>query len=304
VINLFVQKLINFFPTEKIPQNKLIKFFIKLIYFLIRNFLTGPFIIKTKFFKIYAYPQKKESSSIYYRGFHEYDFLIRINNLYDRNSKILFLDVGANVGNNTLSVSNYFKNLSCYSFEPHPKYFEQLKNNVKLNSLKNVRCFDLCIGNSNKKINFYLDNSNPGGASVFNDNISFHTKLSKPTLSKIETQEVSLDEFLKNIQLNSFDNFFLKIDVEGGEKSVLDGAFKFIKNYNPDILLEIEEKNFSIHRNLEDNLKILKKFNYNFYNNFLFKVDIEKEIELFKDKLINKKHFHYDLFITKKNYII
>jgi len=111
VINHFVQKLINFFPTEKIPKNKFIKFIFKLIYFLIRNILKGPFVIKTDFFKIHAYPQKQESSSIYYRGFHEYSFLKIINNLYHRDSKIIFLDIGANVGNNTLSVANFYKNI-------------------------------------------------------------------------------------------------------------------------------------------------------------------------------------------------
>ena len=94
----------------------------------------------------------------------------------------------------------------------------------------------------------------------------------------------------------------MKIDVEGGEKNVLDGAYNFIKKYNPDILLEIEEKNFLDDKSIENNLQDLKKLNYNFYKNFLFKVDIEKEIKFFKNKLIDQKHFHYDFFITKKNY--
>jgi len=302
VINHFVQKLINFFPTEKIPKNKFIKFIFKLIYFLIRNILKGPFVIKTKFFKIYAYPQKQESSSIYYRGFHEYSFLEIINNLYHRDSKIIFLDIGANVGNNTLSVANFYKNISCYSFEPNPKYFSQLNKNIELNDLNNIKTFNYCIGLDNAKSNFYIDLNNPGGSTLNKKNITFHPTLKKPNLKKILIKEESLDGFLKNIDLSKYQNFFIKIDVEGAELRVLQGANNFIKKFFPDILLEIEEKNF-MENSIDKKLIELSNIGYSFYKNFKFKINIKEEINDLKSKVEQKKHFHLDFFITKRKNI-
>lgn len=302
MINLFVQKLINFFPTEKIPKNKFIKFIFKLIYFLIRNILKGPFVIKTDFFKIHAYPQKQESSSIYYRGFHEYSFLKIINNLYHRDSKIIFLDIGANVGNNTLSVANFYKNISCYSFEPNPKYFSQLNKNIKLNNLNNVKTFDYCIGLDNTETNFYIDLNNPGGSTLNKKNITFHPTLKKPNLKKILIKEESLDGFLKNIDLSKYQNFFIKIDVEGAELRVLQGANNFIKKFFPDILLEIEEKNF-MENSIDKKLVELSNIGYSFYKNFKFKINIKEEIYELKSKIEQKKHFHLDFFITKRENI-
>lgn len=298
MINIFVQKLINFFPTEKIPKNKFIKFIFKLIYFLIRNILKGPFVIKTEFFKIHAYPQKRESSSIYYRGFHEYNFLTIINNLYHIDSKIIFLDIGANVGNNTLSVANFYKNICCYSFEPNPKYFSQLNKNVELNNLNNVKTFDYCIGLDNAELNFYIDLNNPG-STLNKNNITFHPILKKPNLKKILIKEESLDSFLKNIDLSKYQNFFIKIDVEGAELKVLQGANNFIKNFFPDMLLEIEEKNF-IQNSIDKKLIELSNIGYSFYKNFKFKINIKEEIFELKSKVEQKKHFHLDFFITKR----
>jgi len=302
VINHFVQKLINFFPTEKIPKNKFIKFIFKLIYFLIRNILKGPFVIKTDFFKIHAYPQKQESSSIYYRGFHEYSFLKIINNLYHRDSKIIFLDIGANVGNNTLSVANFYKNISCYSFEPNPKYFSQLNKNIELNDLNNIKTFNYCIGLDNAKSNFYIDLNNPGGSTLNKKNITFHPTLKKPNLKKILIKEESLDGFLKNIDLSKYQNFFIKIDVEGAELRVLQGANNFIKNFFPDILLEIEERNF-MENSIDKKLIELSNIGYSFYKNFKFKINIKEEINDLKSKVEQKKHFHLDFFITKRKNI-
>lgn len=299
-----IQLFINFFPTKKIPTNKLIKFFFKFFYFLIRKVFKGPFVIETSFFKVLAYTGKNESSSIYFRGFHDYNYLLFINRLYHQNDKSLFIDVGANIGNNTLSFAKKYTNSYCYSFEPHPKYYNQLKENIELNKLKNVEFYNLCLSNCSEDTYFYLDKNNPGGSRMLKNPLSFHKKINLNNYEEIRMKTEALDVFLKSIKISDYNNFFLKIDVEGNEKKVLQGSEKFILSYFPDILLEIEEKNFDKDQDIRKTLFWLESIGYNFFLNLKkTKINLNEIISINEEKFKNKIHFHEDLFISKKKTI-
>ena len=302
-MKFIIQKIIDLYPTHLIPQNKILRFFFKIIYFSIRNFFSSPFIIQTSFFKIYAYPKKKESASIYFRGFHEFDFIKKINHLYKVNSRILFLDIGANVGNNTLAAAKHYHNIECHSFEPSPKYFYQLNANIKLNNLDNVKTYNFCIGQNNSEIDFFVDLNNPGGSTAHENHLSFHPNLLKPKFEKIKTKVKSLDFFLNDINTNDFNNFFIKIDVEGNEKYVLEGAANFINKHSPDMILEIEERNFADSFDISQKLISLSNQGYFFYKNFTDEVNIKNDLKMFFDYIEKKKHFHFDYFISKKKHV-
>ena len=112
--------------------------------------------------------------------------------------------------------------------------------------------------------------SNIEGKGRFSDNLpntqfsQYHSaggRLSesgKISVSKIKIDNFKLDKKIKGI----------KIDTEGHELEVLEGAQTCIRNHKPDIILEINENCFDMCLNL------LKKEGYNFY----FIDEIEQKI--------------------------
>ena len=89
---------------------------------------------------------------------------------------------------------------------------------------------------------------------------------------------------------------FIKIDAEGSELNVLNGAKKLIKKYKPTLLIEIEERYIS--EPIEKSLKRILDFGY---NGFALIGDILTPLKYFDG---NKNHridygpnFHANAFI-------
>ena len=92
------------------------------------------------------------------------------------------------------------------------------------------------------------------------------------------------DEFdIKTIKLDNFDFknkiSFIKIDVEGHELNVIEGARNTIEKHKPNLLIEIEEKH--THKKLSESLYYIENLGYKTYilnNNEL--VEFNKIIEI------------------------
>jgi FkbM family methyltransferase len=119
----------------------------------------------------------------------------------------LFVDVGANVGCFTLLASG-IKKAYTIAIEPIPKTFQQLRNNLRINGL-DEKIDALNIGLSDKN-----------GTLHFTHNVSQNNHVAnKNDTDTIEIGVKTLDEILKDKN-----PILLKIDVEGFEKAVIDGA--------------------------------------------------------------------------------
>ncbi len=136
------------------------------------------------------------------------------------------LDIGANIGNHSVFFSNYFNKV--ISFEPHPKIFKIL--NLNTEDKKNIEIHNFGLSNINGN-NFMVENNlNMGGSRITNNkkNIDLSVALKK------------LDDFgkeYKNITL-------LKIDAEGHELEVLEGAVNIINRNKPIIIFEQQKSDF------------------------------------------------------------
>jgi len=145
-----------------------------------------------------------------------------------------FVDVGANYGYYTcLAHENMPKNSTIYSFEANPMKFGNLYiNNRIYNSKSNFNTTMKCIAISNtteKNIKFYLpddDNQCSGGL--------YHNRNHNDKYIEVETD--TLDNIIKD---NPVD--LIKIDVEGAEVEVLEGAINIIKNQKPIIMMEVHK---------------------------------------------------------------
>jgi FkbM family methyltransferase len=144
------------------------------------------------------------------------------------NSKVIIFDVGANIGNYAKALLQSFKeNFHIYSFEPFSTPFKQLA------LIKNERLTLVNKGLSDKKEELLIHTSDEyseiGG--VYDRTYAFsdipHDKTEK-------CQFITIDDFCFENSLAKIN--FLKIDVEGHELAVLQGAKKTIENGNIDFI--------------------------------------------------------------------
>ncbi|MDP4009996.1 MAG: FkbM family methyltransferase [Candidatus Shapirobacteria bacterium] len=136
------------------------------------------------------------------------------------------VDVGANIGYDTvLFAKKVGKNGKVYSIEPDPTNFAILEKNIKSNGLKNVVVVKAALGNANKKMKFFESEENFGDHRVWGE--------SKMTMEIFCRR---LDDLLKD--LGGKEVNFIKIDTQGWEPAVIEGAKETIQNYKPTIFFE------------------------------------------------------------------
>ena len=131
------------------------------------------------------------------------------------------VDVGANIGYYTLIFAKLVGNTGkVIAFEPEPKNFKILKKNISINKLTNVILEQKIVSNKNEKTKLFLANSGIVG---------HHINPTKNSTNFIEVDSVTLDDYFLTNNISKKINF-LKIDVEGAEIKVLEGAKTILRN--------------------------------------------------------------------------
>jgi len=141
------------------------------------------------------------------------------------------LDIGSNIGGNTLVFSDYGP---VHSFEP--VYHEILNINAnRINQLKHpVKVYGFALSDTECETVMYI----PQFGCQYENKINYGgTTLNKRTDGK---KTVSVDVSCKRLD-DVYDGIpsIIKIDVEGHELNVLKGAVNTIKKHKPMILIEI-----------------------------------------------------------------
>lgn len=122
-------------------------------------------------------------------------------------------DIGAHLGFYTIFFAKAVgKNGKVIAFEPEKESYKHLKDNLKLNNLKNVQTFPKAIGEKPGKAKLYL------GKTIGNFSL---VKTYEKTIDYQEAEIVHGDQFVKKKKLPI--PKLIKIDVEGYEYSVLEG---------------------------------------------------------------------------------
>jgi FkbM family methyltransferase len=126
-----------------------------------------------------------------------------------------FIDVGANVGAYTLLASKVI-GANSIAFEPIPKTVEKLKTQIALNGITNkVKVFVAGVANMPGRL--YFTNLNSTTNHISTEGLSKNT---------VEVEMLTLDSVLDE----GNDQLFIKIDVEGSEYLVLEGAIKLLQS--------------------------------------------------------------------------
>jgi FkbM family methyltransferase len=138
----------------------------------------------------------------------------------------VFVDVGANLGDKSLFMSRYAKEI--HAFEPFPPVLEKLRRHLAINGIRNVTVYPVGLGAKPDKIPFFQ----PPDVNLAMG--SFHSDYSRNNVPYKELDIVTGDEALKGVHVD-----LIKIDVEGFEKEVLQGLRRTLETHRPIVLFEV-----------------------------------------------------------------
>ncbi|MCV3482717.1 FkbM family methyltransferase [Campylobacter sp. CNRCH_2014_0184h] len=156
----------------------------------------------------------------------------------------IIVDIGSNIGNHSLYLAAH--GFDIYAFEANQELCDIFKMSIELNGFKKIKLHE--FGLSDKKETAILDNLNP-------ENLGGQSLKIKDS-GNIVLYPLDDIKFEKDISV-------LKIDVEGMEVKVLNGAINTIKKHRPFLYIEaisnVEFRKINV---------ILEKLDYVYWNTF------------------------------------
>lgn len=222
--------------------------------------------------KVFAYDAEKEEVSLVYNYLQEGD---------------VFIDIGAHIGYFTVtSAAKVGESGQVHAFEPTPRTYEKLTENVEINAFGNVKCNN--IGLSDEPGTLVL-NTHP-------ENEAYNSigKIDKEGVVSVQIETVTLDDYAERLGLVG-KIAFIKIDVEGWETFVFKGATKVLSAEEaPVMMLEFSYANQeAAGSSCRELANLLTQFGYAFY---LY--DSQKQ-KLEKFTLTDDYRSSYNLFAIK-----
>ncbi len=200
-----------------------------------------------KGFKLKLYPHGTWQKQMI-DGTYDKELFAKIKTL-DLNSKVVF-DIGAHIGYHSFIFSKQVGSSGkVFAFEPNKINIERFEEIKKINEseTENITLLNLALSNQTGQIDFLCTDDLEGGTStggfitnsttlwqrdVYVNEISFkQTKVEEDTIDNLVSKNtVSVPDLLK-------------IDVEGAEQFVLEGARRTIEQHKPKIIVEYHSIN-------------------------------------------------------------
>ena len=137
-----------------------------------------------------------------------------------------FVDIGANIGIYTYYYSSRMKRVD--SFEP----LREVTNRIQSLSMDSITIHDIALSNMKDELTLFIPHDKYGQMI--------------PSSASVEPRGGSFDK--RDVKVSPLDDFefddvdLIKIDVEGHEANVLEGAVKTIESSKPIIIVEIEQR--------------------------------------------------------------
>lgn len=148
---------------------------------------------------------------------------------YIEDANYNILDIGAQTGLYTL-FAKFLPSCKFYAYEPYPKSIKCLNDNLKLNNITNVETH--CIALSHKI-------SNDAILNTCKSHNGLHTMgMNLIRFKDVEQIQVKTDTIDNMFYDTDTPVHFIKMDIEGFEYYILQGAIKTIEKWKPIIQLE------------------------------------------------------------------
>lgn len=168
------------------------------------------------------------------------------------NSESVIIDVGAYIGEQVIYLSKKCKHI--HAFEPQLRRFQQMYGNLCINECYNVTCYNVGLGKKEKNIEITLpcETNHADGRLVEGGTVKC----------------IPIDHLNLNPNV-------IKIDAQGYDYFVIEGAKETIKKHKPIIIFEVE---LFFSKNIEDYKILFNELNYtvdlisnNSHNNYIAK---------------------------------
>ncbi|MBW5391091.1 FkbM family methyltransferase [Brachyspira hampsonii] len=162
----------------------------------------------------YKYPSEIENFLLFYIfGLEQYN----VKNIFEVGGDSVIFDIGAWKGDTAYFFSKKCNdNARIYAFEPDINAFETLKLIKEKYKLNNVVLENILFSNKNESVDF----------------VSM-----TPNTPTVKMNAVTVDEFVESNNISKID--YLKMDVEGAEMHILEGALNTIKKFRPSLAIAI-----------------------------------------------------------------
>lgn len=188
--------------------------------------------------------------------FFEQEFVVKHLTDFIKKSSVIY-DIGAHCGSHSIMYKRINPDATIYAFEPQLNLYWLLSKNIKTNNLKNVFAYNNAVGDftGNVEMNpFSTDGSNSmerieyGGDKYFNlAGVQIGSGGEKVKMIKIDDMMIPCCDFMK-------------IDVEGYEPHVLEGAKDTVARCKPTIVYEVNNKKSD--RAISTSTEILESYGY------------------------------------------
>ncbi|MCP3680253.1 MAG: FkbM family methyltransferase [Gammaproteobacteria bacterium] len=163
-------------------------------------------------------------------------------------SNAVFLDIGANIGLYSLYCASLYPDINIYAYEPMYENFKRFKDNISLNKFSNITVFNAAISNTNNCMRFEPKSVEIGSSGG---------QLIKETGTGIYVSCTKIDDLWLQPD-------YIKIDIDGQENKVIEGAMHTIKRgIVKSWLIEFDDKVDAF-----DNLELFIKNGYTIKNEF------------------------------------
>ena len=140
-----------------------------------------------------------------------------VKNIFEVKEDATIFDIGAWKGDTAYFFSKKCSNKArIYAFEPDDYAFQILEKIKEKYKLNNVITKNILLSNAEKEIDFISMIENT------------------PTIKK---NAITIDKFVEENNIEKID--YIKMDVEGAEKNILEGSIKTIKKFKPSLAIAI-----------------------------------------------------------------
>ena len=166
------------------------------------------------YFQKSKYPNEIENFLLFYIfGLKQYD----VKNIFEVKEDATIFDIGAWKGDTAYFFSKKCSNKArIYAFEPDDYAFQILEKIKEKYKLNNIITKNILLSNAEKEIDFVSMIENT------------------PTIKK---NAITIDKFVEENNFEKID--YIKMDVEGAEKNILEGSIKTIKKFKPSLAIAI-----------------------------------------------------------------
>lgn len=177
---------------------------------------------------------------IYFFGAYEKQELFLLSDIVQNIHDPIFIDVGANVGQHSLYMSKYCREV--HAFEPYKRVSRLLEEKIRLNKVQNITIHKLGLNDNDAELQFFEPESHNTGTG------SFLLDQASKSKSSLMLRVVNGDAYLESLKLPKID--LIKIDVEGFEKNVICGLSNSLYRFRPIVVMEFSESTQRVFKDL------------------------------------------------------